>query len=69
MWLFSIFVNGIIVLRGEKMAIYDFEKLQNMVSIINKEELYTTICRNTRKMKTKVFIRKPKGFLFNTLEL
>ena len=51
------------------MAIYDFEKLQNMVSIINKEELYTTICRNTRKMKTKVFIRKPKGFLFNTLEL
>lgn len=51
MWLFYYFLNGIIVIRGEKMAIYDFEKLQNMVSVIDKEELYITICKNIKKFR------------------
>lgn len=33
------------------MATYDFEKLQDSVSKINKEELYTTICRNIKKYR------------------
>lgn len=30
------------------MTIYDFEKLQSMVSVINKEDLYITICKNIK---------------------
>lgn len=33
------------------MAIYDFEKLQNMISTIRKEELYETICKNIKKFR------------------
>lgn len=51
MWLFSFLVNGIIILRGEKMAIYDFEKLQSLVSVINKKDIYTTICKNIKKFR------------------
>lgn len=33
------------------MAIYDFEKLQRLVSVINKEDIYTTICKNIKKFR------------------
>jgi len=33
------------------MAIYHFEKFQRLVSVINKEDIYTTICKNIKKFR------------------
>ncbi len=67
MWLFSFFVNGIIISRGEYMATYDFEKLQNMLSVINKEELYITICMNIKKFRLQRYNEFKNKNLQNTI--
>lgn len=67
MWLFYIFFNGIIVFRGENMDTYDFEKLQDMVSTINKEELYSTICKNIKKFRLQRYNEFKKQESKNTI--
>lgn len=67
MWLFSLFVNGIIISRGVDMATYDFEKLQDMVSVINKDELYTTICKNIKKFRLQRYNEFKNKNIQNTI--
>ena len=53
MWLFNNFVNAIINIRGVRMIIYDYQKLQEMVNKIDKEQMYKTICKNIKKYRSQ----------------
>ncbi len=54
MWLFYTLINEIIIL-GEKVAMRRFEDLQKLVSTVDKNSIYDTICKNIKKFRVEKY--------------
>ena len=49
------------------MTIYDFEKLQALVSKVDKDEIYITICKNIKKFRLQRYNEFKKQNSKNTI--
>lgn len=49
------------------MMIYDFEELKKIIASFNKEEMYTTICKNIKMFRLQRYNEFKKSNYYNTI--